>query len=131
LTSCPGKQLHDKLNQILEYLSFTCNQVAYLLAEARNKIKKTIGLRKVQLNGKKENLSSLTQKIEDLEESAINKEIESETYKKWFNKFMGQKALIEGEINHLKENESFNWNVVERYLLFLTNLPNIFSNANI
>jgi site-specific DNA recombinase len=79
----PGKQLHDKLNQILEYLSFTCNQVAYLLAEVRNKIKETIGSRKVQLNGKKEDLSSLTKKIEDLEERAINKEIESETYKKW------------------------------------------------
>ncbi len=87
--------------------------------------------RKVQVNSKKEELDEVNKKIDNLEEKLMNDQIDSQTYKKWFKRLRGQKAILEGEIQELNKEQSTSWITAEKLLPSLTNIPEIFEKANI
>ncbi len=127
----PGNILHEKFNQVLELLSLSAWQVNYITARVKEKIKDVLHSRKVQVNSKKEELNEVNKKIDNLEEKLMNDQIDSQTYKKWFKRLRGQKAILEGEIQELNKEQSTSWITAEKLLPSLTNIPEIFEKANI
>ncbi len=102
-----------------------------VLKRVKEKIKDVLHSRKVQVNSKKEELDEVNKKIDNLEEKLINDQIDSQTYKKWFKRLRGQKAILEGEIQELNKEHSTSWITAEKLLPSLTNIPEIFEKANI
>jgi len=127
----PGNILHEKFNQVLELLSLSAWQVNYITARVKEKIKDVLHSRKVQVNSKKEELDEVNKKIDNLEEKLMNDQIDSQTYKKWFKRLRGQKAILEGEIQELNKEQSTSWITAEKLLPSLTNILEIFEKANI
>lgn len=93
--------MHDDLETILSYLSFTEKQVEHITKTANSTLKEAVQIKLKQAEVKKEQLKSVLLKIERLEERLVNDEIETETYRKYYRKFQSEKSLLNEEISYL------------------------------
>lgn len=96
-----GSKVHKKFDELLEHLNFTEEQVSKIEKNVLEGLKEASAARQTQFNYKKEQLSSIKTKIENLEEKFINNEINNETYTKWTRKFNIENARISEELNAL------------------------------
>ena len=77
-----GAMLHDKLKQLLHYLSFTKLQIEKINRQVTKGLKETVDIRKKQLAVKEEQFKAGESKIMRAEEKFMNDEINDTTYKK-------------------------------------------------
>jgi len=79
-----------------------------------------------QIGDRQKELADVETKIEKLEEKMMNDEIKASTYKKWFNKYAGEKAFITSEIKKLKSDNKGKWEKMMELLATLLDVPGIF-----
>lgn len=99
----PAISLHGKLNQILELFNFKPDQLDYITKSSKSKMEEALINRNKQLAVKSQQLSEINNKIEHNEERLMNDVIEEGTYKKWYRKYMEQKAFLTEEVNGLNK----------------------------
>lgn len=125
------KKLHDDLETILSYLSFTEKQVEHITKTANSTLKEAVQIKLKQAEVKKEQLKSVLLKIERLEERLVNDEIETETYRKYYRKFQSEKSLLNEEISYLNNLQE---DILSEQLALLpqmTALPAIYKRSNL
>ncbi len=128
----PGPKLHEAFEDILKGLSFSTHQVKFIKETSKALLIEPLKLKKEQHQQKVKNLHEINEKIFKLEERLMNNEIESSTYKNWFQKFKEDKAKIEYD---LKGNQPSKIrtedDLVERLLPNLSNILELYQKCNI
>lgn len=126
-----GKLLHDKLYQLLHFLSFNKEQIEKITAKVKISLKETVDIRKRQLVIKEEQYRSIDAKLTKAEEKFMDDSINKDTYKKWERKYLGERSRLEEEINYLKMDMD---NTVDEELALLPQLldmETLFTHATI
>lgn len=127
----PGKELHEKFKEILNLLSFTKEQLQYLSTTVTTMLKNALKDKETQLAGKTKELQTVNRKIEELEERFFNKEIELDTYKRWFSKYSSEKAHVMDGISKLNANNQGTWERLKHVFPNLTSLAEVYERASI
>jgi site-specific DNA recombinase len=130
-TNLPGTVLHEKFKEILQQLSFTSEQVNYLTAQVKSMLKTALKDRETQLAGKTKQLQDVNKSIENLEERLFNRDIEVETYKRWFAKYSTEKAHVMDELHKLEKSNKSKWERLNTVLPSLTTLADIYERTTI
>jgi len=121
-----GETVHDKIEKVLYCLSFSEGQVTKITRYAKDELSKSTNYKTVMLKSKQEEFMEIAGKIEKLEGKMINDEIEASTYKVWFSKLNGQKAVVENEIISLKMDNKSKFDRLEEAIPLLTNLKHLY-----
>ena len=124
-------KLHDEWNEILQLLSFSSEQVKTIQKNSKTDLQAALKGMVEQIGDRQKELADIEAKIEKLEEKMMNDEIEASTYKKWFNKYAGEKAFITSEIKKLKSDNKGKWEKMMELLPTLLDVPGIFEKAEI
>lgn len=127
----PAPELHRDWNEILSLLSYTPMQIKKIRDDSKKSIEAELKNITEELGERKRELSELTEKIERLEEKMMNDEIEPYTYKKWFNKYAGQKAYLDNEIQKLNADQKDKWKKALALLDHLLDVPSFFEESEI
>ncbi|MDB5124810.1 MAG: site-specific recombinase, invertase Pin [Mucilaginibacter sp.] len=130
-TNLPGTLLHEKFKQILAHLSFSPEQVAYLCNQVKTLLKSALKDRETQLASKTKEVEELRKKIESLEERFLNKEIEVDTYKRWYTKYSAEKAQVMQQLHGLNNSNKTKWERCNQLLPSLTSLADIYEKTTI
>ncbi|QTE40438.2 recombinase family protein [Mucilaginibacter gossypii] len=127
----PAIKLHEEWNEILRLLSFSPEQVNRVIGNSKANLQATLKGIVEKVGDRQKELTDIETKIERLEEKMMNDEIEPSTYKKWFNRYAGEKAFIVSEIKKLKEDNKDKWQKMMDLLPTLLDIPGIFEKADI
>lgn len=127
----PGKVIHGQLAELMQFFSFTQEQVDHICETAQRTLEAAQVIRAKQAEEKKAQLKEVKDKIERLEERLMEDEIEPDTYKKYFRKFQAEKALLTEEISSLGELVSEKLKKQLEILPRLVDLPAIYEKANL
>ena len=130
-TNLSGVMLHDKFKELLGQLSFSTEQITYIGNEVKTMLKTALKNMETQLASKAKQLEQVNKKIEELEERFFNKDIEVETYKRWYSKYSSEKGHILDEMNKASQNNKGKWDRLYRLLPSLTTLDAIYERATI
>jgi len=126
-----GITLHNQFNDLLRSLSFSEEQLKTIAKMVSTKLKTIIGDKENGLAAKSKELLEINKKIEKLETRLMNDEIETSTYKNWFQKYSSEKALTIKDITRLKNSGPDKWGQLERFMPALTNVFDIYEKAKI
>ncbi|HJP63554.1 MAG TPA: recombinase family protein, partial [Mucilaginibacter sp.] len=127
----PGTEVHEKFKQVLNGLSFSGEQIEYLAVTVKTMLKTALKDRETELSGKTKQLEVTNQKIEELEERFFNKEIELDTYKRWYSKYSIEKGHLMDELTSLNADNKGVWGRLQNVLPKLTSLAEIYEQASI
>ena len=128
----PGDLLHTKFEELLKALSFQPHQIRYLRETTKALLVEPLKLKRKRDDEKIKALKDVNEKIFKLEERLMNNEIESSTYKTWFQKFKEEKAVLEYQLNGTTKKAIDNSDdIVDRILPNLGNLYEIYEKGNI
>lgn len=124
-----GITLHEKFQRLLDELSFTADQIEKLKIKVDNLLKTTLIDNEKILLTKNQQLLELDKKIEELEESYFNKEIELSTYKRWFAKHTSERGHVLAEISKASSKKTSKWERLSKHLPRLSNLGELYRKA--
>lgn len=127
----PGPRLHEEFAKVLVGLSFQKEQIAFLIAASKKLAEKPMKERRKLLEEKAQQIIAIDQKIFLLEQRYMNSDIETSTYKTWFQKYKVDKAILESELNLNKEKKGTVESIIERVLPSLRNVFDIYEKGNI
>jgi hypothetical protein len=130
-TNLSGNMLHDKFSELLTLLSFTVEQIEYIAFSVKTMLKTALKDKENQLAANTKQLELVNQKIEELEERFFNKDIELETYKRWFTKYSSERAHVLDEMNKSNKDGKGKWDKLQRILPSLTSLNALYERASI
>jgi len=129
--SYKGEEIHEKVDQLLDHLSFSNEQVSKIAQYADEELSKAVGYRAKSLKSKETEFRELNTKIERLEYKMINDEIEASTYKVWFAKLNAQKAVLENEIIALRKGKKTVFDSLDEAIPLMTNLKNLYHGVSL
>lgn len=101
----PGKEVHEKFELLLKHLSLSQNYIDQITQKVSNKASDALKIVKEREIEIKQQLLSLSVKIESAEEKLFSGVINDETYKRNMLKFNGEKATLNEELNALGQFE--------------------------
>jgi len=127
----PGIELHERFKQLLKALSLSTDQMEYLAVTVKTMLKTALQDRETQLTGKTKQLEITNRKIEELEERFFNKEIELDTYKRWYSKYSIEKGHLMDELSKLSADNKSAWDRLHGVLPKLTSLADIYERASV
>ena len=127
----PGTELHEQFRVLLKALSFSTEQVEYSAATVKTMLKTALQDRTTQLQSKTRQLEMINRKIEELEGRFFNKEIELDTYKRWYAKYSFEKGHIIDELSKLNADNKSVWDRLQNLLPKLTSLSEIYDRTSI
>ncbi|HVW97074.1 MAG TPA: recombinase family protein [Mucilaginibacter sp.] len=130
-TNISGNILHDKFSELLGLLSFTIEQIEYIASSVKAMLKTALKDKESQLATHTKQLEIVNQKIEELEERLFNKDIETETYKRWFTKYSAERGHLLDEMNKSNKDSKGRWDRLQRILPSLTSLNALYDRASI
>ena len=126
-----GDMLHEKFRELLRHLSFSKDQVAYLSSQVKSMLKVALAKRETQLASKTAQLQKINQNVESLEERLFNREIEADTYKRWFAKYKTEKAQLMSELHKLEQDNKGKWERLQTVLPTLTTLAEVYEKTSV
>ncbi|HEY8968165.1 MAG TPA: recombinase zinc beta ribbon domain-containing protein, partial [Puia sp.] len=126
-----GDFIHDRVEEVLAYLSFTDEQVAKIVAYAKEELRKATNYRTESIKGKERDLKEMQGKIEKLEEKMINDLIEPATYRVWFAKLSREKAVLESQLMQLQKADKSVMARLDEAIPLLTNLRNLYISCSL
>jgi len=129
--SYKGEEIHDKVDRLLDHLSFSNEQVSKIAQYADEELSKAVGYKAKSLKSKETEFRELNTKIERLEYKMINDEIEASTYKVWFAKLSAQKAVLENEIIALRKGKKTVFDSLDEAIPLMTNLKNLYHGVSL
>lgn len=121
-----GIELHDRFKELLNELSFSETQIKKVRKLVKEKLQQAMSEKESGIATRSTQLTEVNKKIEKLEARLMNDEIESSTYKTWFQKYSSERALLLKEIDTLKKNGNDKWQRLEKLLPELTNIQSIY-----
>lgn len=122
-----GDELHRKFEELLDCISFTPAQVKKISVEAHAIMTKLVGNSTAVIESRTRQIADVNQKIERLEERLMNDEIDGDTYKKWFQKYRTERAMLADEIVQAKNNDSTaQWEKLRSHLDKLNSLKEVY-----
>jgi site-specific DNA recombinase len=124
--------LHEKMEALLELLSFSKQLVQKISGDARSLMKDATKDKQNILEARTRQLADINKKFDRLEERLMDDEIDGGTYKRWHEKYSKEKSILQNEIREAGNgNGSINgkWQRLERLLPELTNLKSIYNIA--
>ncbi len=122
-----GAELHDKMENLLDILSFSAEQLAYIHKECHTLLKEATKEAGKIAASRLGQVKEVDAKLDNLEERLIESVIDSATYKKWRDKLLQQKALLENDLNKIRRNDlDFKWNKLQAILPKMTSLKDIY-----
>lgn len=130
-TNLSGIELHGKFMEVLSLLSFTPEQVEYIGTAVKNMLKTALKDREALLSSKTRQMQEVNQKIEELEERFFNKDVELDTYKRWYSKYSFEKGHVMDELNNLNSKNKNTWERLQTLLPNLTSLADIYERATV
>jgi site-specific DNA recombinase len=126
-----AKKLHNKFDALLRELNFSAVHIKYLEEKVLEKIKNSLADQDRLINQKQNELRSVLQKRESIEEKFLNNYIDKTTYEKWHYRMSSEKAILEGDLRDLKKPLQESWNFYRENLSKLEDLHYIFHKAQI
>ncbi len=121
-----GEKLHELVEEALNKLSFSEEQLKKIAKYAKEELTKAMEYKTVHLKAKQQEFEAVAGKIVKLEEKMINDQIEASTYKVWFAKLNSQKGALEREIMDLKKDNKNIFERLDEAIPVLSNLKNLY-----
>lgn len=126
----PATKLHDELDEINKELSLPQGHIQALQQKLINKIQANGTANQQKVQQYQDNLRELAKKLDNLEERRINNEFDSETFKKWEQRFRKEKFFMENKIAELSTPLSQIWDLYNENMQKLADLHFMFSIAS-
>ncbi len=121
--SIPAPEIHKRFQEMIEHLSWNDEQIGIITSKVKAIVQTAIDNRAVMLEKQNELMLELNKKIDTLEGKLMNEEIEGATYKKWYRKYVQERAQIQSVIDGLKRNNEGKWERFSELIPYLTKVP--------
>lgn len=129
-TNIPGHIMHEQFEQLLEQLSLTKEQTAFIADKSRELLKKATVDNAQVLHERQKQLNDIDTKVDKLEYRLMEDEIDSSTYKKWLSKFRHERAVILKDIETIRnQGEDNKLQKLEKQLPLMTSIRSIYKEA--
>lgn len=89
-----AKKLHEQLDEVLKELSLPEHYIIYLQQTIEKKIMEEQQQMEAVLSDKRRELAGQQQRLDNVEEKFINKELDAESYHKWRNRYQQEIGII-------------------------------------
>lgn len=125
-----GIELHDKFDELLRHLSFTKEFVDEVVQLVSGKVKTSLKSSDQRYQEIRMQLQALDTKIESVENKLFTDVITDHTYKRSMDKFNGEKAELQQELENL---DNFNEHIQQDLLVlpYMINLHQVYHDAPI
>jgi site-specific DNA recombinase len=121
-----GEMLHELIEKVLQFLSFSEDQIGKISAYAKEELSKVTTYRINLLNAKYTEFNQVSEKIQGLERKMVNDEIEASTYKVWFARLNAEQGALENDIIRLKKDKQTIFDRLDEAIPYLCNLRNLY-----
>lgn len=129
--SIPAAEIHGRFYEMIGHLSWSDEQIKIITSSVKAKIQTALDNSVIMLEKQNERLLELNTKIDKLEEKLMNEEIEGVTYKKWYRKYVQERAHIQSVIDGLNRNNDGKWERFTELIPYLTRIPILYMVADL
>jgi len=121
--------LHGQMDEILKELSLPAFYVEYLHKTVLNGLHDNFIANKKMISEKKNELLQLYTKLDNIQDDRNNRLMDPQTHSKWHARYMGEKAILEAEIETMNQPISQALKQYEITLPLLSNMHFIYHQA--
>jgi len=127
-----GSNVHEQFERILSEISFTKKQINYITEQIKAQLNTETKDASKLSQSRKQQLKAVHKKIENVEQSYFEREIDLATYNKWIKRYSAEIGLLTSEIDELYKRTSYQaLEDLQTYAPMLKNLKEIYLNASL
>ncbi|WP_166785184.1 recombinase family protein [Sphingobacterium psychroaquaticum] len=125
-----GEVMHEQFAELLEAISFSPEQIAYITQKAKSLLKESQSESVQVISARNRAISEVQQKLDGLTEKYVNDKIDDETYTKFSQRFRKDLAMLKAEVqqaNMLSQSDPME--TLTASFDLLSNMRNVYENA--